>query len=209
MKNLIITERSDIVAIANAVRANLNTTGEMTLNGIVNGINNIATNASGGIDTSDATATANEIFQGETAYVDGEKITGTFTIDDELTTQDNLISQIQSAVDNLPEAGGAAVETCTVTLISKSRLLETGALTQCIDGTMSVFIVPSTLTNEAVTIENVVCNSAISFVTAALILPAFSATEGAQHVYSNKGFFCFKAPSIAGANSTIAVWDED
>ena len=55
------------------------------------------------ITTSDATAEANEIMNGETAYVNGSKVTGTFTIDEELTTQDDLIAQIQNAVNNLPE----------------------------------------------------------------------------------------------------------
>ena len=57
--------------------------------------------AGGGIDTSDATATAGDILSGKTAYVDGEKITGTFTIDSELSTQDDLIAQIQAALNRI------------------------------------------------------------------------------------------------------------
>lgn len=37
---------------------------------------------------------------------DGEVVTGTFTIDNELDAQDDLITQLQAAVDSLPEAGG-------------------------------------------------------------------------------------------------------
>lgn len=46
MSELIITERSNLVAIADAVRQNLNTTGEITINEIISGVNDIA--ASGG-----------------------------------------------------------------------------------------------------------------------------------------------------------------
>jgi hypothetical protein len=65
---------------------------------ILNTINNLPAAGGGGIDTSDATASADEILQGETAYVNGEKITGIFTIDNELITQDDLIAQIQTAL---------------------------------------------------------------------------------------------------------------
>lgn len=73
------------------------------------------------ITTTDATAAAGEIFSGETAYVNGSKVTGTFTIDTELSTQDSLITQIQNVVNSLPDAGGSgggsgSVETCTVTI---------------------------------------------------------------------------------------------
>lgn len=53
-----------------------------------------------GTDTSDATAAADEIFAGETAYGPDGKVTGTFTIDNELSKQDDLISQISVLVAN-------------------------------------------------------------------------------------------------------------
>jgi hypothetical protein len=71
----------------------------------------------GGVDTSDATAAAEDIMLDKTAYVKGEKITGVFTLEEELTTQDDLIIQLQNMVDSLPEAGGSAsveVATCIV-----------------------------------------------------------------------------------------------
>lgn len=51
-----------------------------------------------GTDTTDATATADEIFAGETAYTSEGKVTGIFTIDSELTQQNDLISQITTLV---------------------------------------------------------------------------------------------------------------
>lgn len=58
-----------------------------------------------GTNTSDATASADEIFAGETAYTANGKITGTFTIDSELATQDDLITQIQAALEGKSSGG--------------------------------------------------------------------------------------------------------
>lgn len=101
MADLIITERSNIIAIADAVRNRTGKTENITLSEMAYDINYVV----GGADTSDATATADDILSGETAYANGEKITGTFTIDSELTTQDNLIEQIQAALEG--KAGGS------------------------------------------------------------------------------------------------------
>lgn len=87
------------------------TTGDITVEAIPNEY----------ITTSDATASTSDILSGETAYVNGKKITGTFTIDNELATQDDLITQIKATVDSLPEASGGSgenLETCTVTFSS-------------------------------------------------------------------------------------------
>lgn len=70
---------------------------------------------SGGTDTTDATASADEIFSGETAYVNGSKVIGTFTIENELDTQDDLISQIQTALQNKASASEPVLQSKTVT----------------------------------------------------------------------------------------------
>ena len=61
-------------------------------------VNSLPDAGSGGTDTSDATASADEIFAGETAYTAEGKVTGTFTIDAELNEQNDLISQISSLI---------------------------------------------------------------------------------------------------------------
>ena len=49
----------------------------------------------GGIDTSDATATANDIAQGKTAYVNGEKVNGTISTASNIVNADATVKQIR------------------------------------------------------------------------------------------------------------------
>ena len=95
MGRLIVSERQNIVAIADAIRNKTGDEKELTFGEMIGAIDSIS---SGGIDTSDASATADDIANGKTAYINGTKVTGTFTLDEEIASQDNIISQIQTAI---------------------------------------------------------------------------------------------------------------
>lgn len=73
---------------------------------LIDGEGNVVTGTYVPLDTSDATAAADEIFLGETAYADGEKVTGTFTLAAEMTEQDSLITQIRQTLEEKAAGGG-------------------------------------------------------------------------------------------------------
>lgn len=81
-------------------------TNTTSLQDLLEQVNNLPN--AGGVELPELSnpATATEVFANkELIDADGNKIVGTFTIENELTIQDDLIAQIQAAVDSLPEAG--------------------------------------------------------------------------------------------------------
>lgn len=81
------------------------------LQAILNTINTLPEAGNGGTDTSDATATSADILNGKTAYGADGKLTGTFSLDTEITTQENIITQIETVL----QSKASPLQTKTVT----------------------------------------------------------------------------------------------
>lgn len=70
----------------------------------------------GGIDITDATATADKIFENEIAYNNEGKVVGTFTIQEELTDQEEIVDQIKLALIGKMVGGNVVKEDWLFTL---------------------------------------------------------------------------------------------
>lgn len=150
---------------------------------------------------------------------EGNKVIGTFTIDTELATQDDLITQIANAVNNLPEAGSGgsdapSLETCTVTFNNSDLGGDCGitAITATIieDGVCKSYFYKGEGILDYI-VSNVVCGTPITLNThLGDILPAWADISGsATFDFSLKinsyqdWIMGFTAPSVANENCTI------
>lgn len=159
-------------------------------------------------------AQASEVFLNkETIDEDGNVQVGTFTIDSELTTQNNLIAQIQSAVDNLPEAGGngggGSSETgiCPSLTITSNGVDTDNIYIPQLDGT---YLVDHATNRTGVTLYNIPINKPI-------IINWYSSFEPAINSYTNLKILCedvhWSGLLIVECNSTspatLDLYDND
>lgn len=111
MADYLIKEET-LTDIADAIRSKTGSNENIKAKDMASSIQNIST----GTDISDATAVSSDIMLGKTAYVADGKTTGTFTIDNELTEQNDLISQISTLVNQKANpSGGTDTSDATAT----------------------------------------------------------------------------------------------
>lgn len=140
---------------------------------------------------------------------EGNIITGTFSLDNELSTQDDLIAQIQTAVDNLPEAGNndsnVNVKTCIVDIITNNRF---SVIYSTLDESGQII---TTWTNESNMEHSLtVIYGSYIFVPVVSTLPAYNIFGDAEFIkimsgYSHHRTLVFKI----NGTSTIDCYDDD
>ena len=164
-----------------------------------------------GTDTSDATATADDIMLGETAYVDGEKVTGSFSIDSELSTIGSLITQIQNNLEGKAASGGVggAVDTCTVTLRGSAIPIGGCYAVRFTEADGILLLADDKLSCNTFEIQNVVCGSILVVRTTIPLLAGYSVVGGAERIYYVNGMWIFFIPQNADEQVIITVRDDD
>lgn len=121
--------------LADAVRAKSGATGKLTVEQMTEAVNSITSGGGGGeggIDTSDANATADMILQGATAYARGEKLTGTMPLapsgaevnGNEVTIQKGYRAQAETVTVGNAVPGGEYTPTANSTTFKKDSFLE-------------------------------------------------------------------------------------
>ena len=108
---------SKMTALADAIRDKTRREDTLTIDEMTTAVQSIET----GTDITDATASADEIFAGETAYTADGKVTGTFTIESELTEQNDLIAQISTLVTTKASPSGG-IDTSDATATAEDIL---------------------------------------------------------------------------------------
>ena len=190
------TVNEKMTALADAVRGKTGDTDKLTLDEMTSAITNY---------TTDATATAAKIFIDETAYVNGNKIIGTFTIDDEIATQESLINQINTALEGKSAGSGGttatAPDTCTFTL---SHVANDTNLRFYYTAWENNTVVSKILTVSG-TANNVLCNSLIIADTSTGAITKSAVFSNATMLYASNDstMIVFRVTASAGGNGQI------
>lgn len=179
------------------------------LQAILDDINNLPDAGSGGLDTSDATAVAEDIMLGETAYTASGKVTGTFTIAEEISDQETLLANIEAALANKVGGGDgngdSQVNTCIVTITSFASNIRQYEYVSYENGlyTHHNNILGDRVSN--VVLSNVVCGCTI-YIYVSYPLCAFEANNDNYAYFTSGSDSCYFIPI---GDISIEIIDDD
>lgn len=142
---------------------------------------------------------------------EGEVITGTFSIDNELNSQDNLISQIQTALQGKASggSGGDSINTCTVTLRANGLSIMGYSATAFTESDGVFPLVDIATSGSEFILSNIVCGSVITLRTNQPVIFGYSTTNGAEFVTQNGILCAFFIPQQPSGDIVITVREDD
>lgn len=204
----VIAEYNDIKAVADAIRTKKNITGDMLLKDMPSNVLSID-----GTDTSDATATEDDITVGTTAYTSAGLTSGANTYkkletDAEVRSQAELIGQIVNALEGKGGGSGESdVKTCTINITSSSgrTIIDTLVLS---NGRIEILHTEVTLCYASTIIENVVCGTLMYIYDSNELVPSFSHTC-ALYLCHPDGYTSYIVPYLENGVELTVSLEED
>lgn len=146
-------------------------------------------------------------------YTSGGSVSLDNTIDNEVSEQTDLITQIKNVVDNLPEAGGSSgggdIATCTVEITSDDNMMARHMFTIFENSQISNFYKMdyNGSVDVPLIVNNVVCNS-FCYIQGAYNFTGFSSNHCELHrCGSNEAVI--KITANAGETATIHMYNND
>ena len=126
-----------------------------------------------------------------------------------------LASLIQTLQGKATGGGGAAVETCSLTITcNDGSYIYWLSATVYRDGKIMTVIPTANETCKTYTLDDVVCGTSMLVMIGGLDFVGFSISGGGERVFPDSGYMYtyygfIKMPSEAGANVTVTVYNND
>lgn len=164
----------------------------------------------------DANLKAENIKSGVSIFGVSGTHSGSEDLDTELTTQENLISQLSTILDSKGSGGssGGGIPTCTVkiTIDASDELMILVYMHVQNGKVVPIYTDYGTnrITNTELTLNNIVCGSILYLSEYGAITPSVNFSDNMSNInFDTYGVFWLQAPSSNGDVGTVFLYDDD